>query len=73
MLVNHLGANLINVLLEVNLDLLTLSNLCILDFNVFQVKVLILVLVLIANHLKLLSRQISALVSLRVLSIMSLV
>jgi len=68
-----LGANLINVLLEINLNLLTLSDLCILDLNVFQIKVLVLVLVFIANHLKLLSRQISALVSLRILSIMSLV
>jgi len=72
-LVDHLGANLINVGFEVNLDFLALLDFCILNFNVLHVEVLVLVLVLITDHLKFLSRQISALVSLSVLSVLRLV
>lgn len=73
MLVDHLGANLINVGFEVNLDFLALLDFCILNLNVLHVEVLVLVLVLITDHLKFLSRQISALVSLSVLSVLRLV
>jgi len=72
-LVDHLGANLINVGFEVNLDFLALLDFCILNLNVLHVEVLVLVLVLITDHLKFLSRQISALVSLSVLSVLRLV
>lgn len=73
MLVDHLGANLINVGFEVNLDFLALLDFCILNLNVLHVEMLVLVLVLITDHLKFLSRQISALVSLSVLSVLRLV
>lgn len=73
MLVDHLGANLINVGFEVNLDFLALLDFCILNLNVLHVEVLVLVLVLITDHLKFLSRQISALVSLSILSVLRLV
>jgi len=51
-----LSADRGNVILEVDLDLLSLLDLCVLDLFVLHVKVLVLVKVLIADHLQLLPR-----------------